>query len=229
MDELDQRIAVGLRELIDQAPVDATVWDDTARYVARHRRRRIAAAGAAAFTLAAGLVATAVVVGHAATPSRHVAASAPSASAPAPSDVTPRPTTPTPTTAPSTTAPTSTTVASQDVSAYVGTWAGHVGAVTIDADGNGSASWRVYEWCYVTHARPCDTIDANGLITDGGAATFRIADAGASSATAIVVSSTDTNAVPTGRVELRLLSGNRLQLGTLLVCGPRAAANACGA
>jgi hypothetical protein len=226
MDELDQRIAVGLRELIDQAPVDATVWDDTARHVARHRRRRVAVAGAAAFTLVAGLVVTAVLVDHTATPSRHVSASA--ASVPS-SNVAPLSTMPPATTAPSTTAPATTTVAPQDVSAYVGTWAGHVGAVTIDADGNGSASWRVYEWCHVTLARPCDTIDANGLITDGGAATFRIADAGASSATAIVVTSTDTNAVPTGRVELHLLSGNRLQLGTLVVCGPRAAANACGA
>ena len=40
MSELDDRVANGLRELVGRAPVDADVWDDTAKYVVKHRHRR---------------------------------------------------------------------------------------------------------------------------------------------------------------------------------------------
>ena len=54
MSEFDDRVTEGLRELVDRAPVDAEVWDETGRYVAKHRRRRQAAiASVAAVTLAA--------------------------------------------------------------------------------------------------------------------------------------------------------------------------------
>ena len=46
MPDLDQRIADGLRALVDRAPVEADVWPATERYVAKHRRHRRTIAGA---------------------------------------------------------------------------------------------------------------------------------------------------------------------------------------
>jgi hypothetical protein len=45
MNSLDERVSDGLRELVGRAPVDAEVWDDTARYVKKHQHRRQAIAG----------------------------------------------------------------------------------------------------------------------------------------------------------------------------------------
>jgi hypothetical protein len=63
--ELDDRVTRGLRELADGAPVDADVWDDTERYVAKHRHRR-----QAAFASVAVVVVAAVGIGVAANAAR---------------------------------------------------------------------------------------------------------------------------------------------------------------
>jgi plastocyanin len=59
MPDLDQRIADGLRALVDRAPVEADVWPATERYVAKHRRHRRTIAGAVvAVALLAGVLVT---------------------------------------------------------------------------------------------------------------------------------------------------------------------------
>ena len=65
MPDLDQRVADGLRELANRAPVDAEVWPATERHVARRRQRRHLIAGAAVTValLTGGLVTAAVVRG----------------------------------------------------------------------------------------------------------------------------------------------------------------------
>jgi plastocyanin len=66
MPDLDQRIADGLRALVDRAPLDADVWPATERYVAEHRRHRRTVAGAVvAVALLAGVVVTVGVLGGA--------------------------------------------------------------------------------------------------------------------------------------------------------------------
>jgi hypothetical protein len=59
MNSLDERVSDGLRELVGRAPVDAEVWDDTARYVKKHQHRRQAIAGGsmAVFVAAIAIVA----------------------------------------------------------------------------------------------------------------------------------------------------------------------------
>jgi plastocyanin len=66
MSDLDQRIADGLRALVDRAPVEADVWPATKRYVAKHRRHRRTLAGAVvAVALLAGVLVTVGVLGGA--------------------------------------------------------------------------------------------------------------------------------------------------------------------
>ncbi len=133
------------------------------------------------------------------------------------------------TTPPPSLAPAAPAVSAARLAPFVGTWAGHVGVVTVERDGTGSATWRTYRWCSDTHAQPCDELGPTGAITDGGHATFRVAHADGSFARTIVLSSTDPATVPTGPTELRVTSGDRIEFGRLLACGPRAAAGACGA
>jgi hypothetical protein len=59
MRDIDERLTEGLRELVDRAPVEAEVWDDTARYVRKHKQRRQAAlaGGVAAIVAAIGITA----------------------------------------------------------------------------------------------------------------------------------------------------------------------------
>ena len=59
MRDIDERLTQGLRDLVDRAPVEAEVWDDTARYVRKHRQRRQAAiaGGVAAIVAAIGITA----------------------------------------------------------------------------------------------------------------------------------------------------------------------------
>jgi len=65
MPDLDQRIADGLRVLVDRAPVEADVWPATERYVEKHRRHRRTIAGAVVVValLAGSLVTVGVVRG----------------------------------------------------------------------------------------------------------------------------------------------------------------------
>ena len=66
MPDLDQRIADGLRALVDRAPVEADVWPATERYVAKHRRHRRTMAGAVvAVAVLAGVLVTVGVLGGA--------------------------------------------------------------------------------------------------------------------------------------------------------------------
>lgn len=46
MADLNQRVADGLRELADRAPIQADIWPAAEQYVIKHRRKRHALAGA---------------------------------------------------------------------------------------------------------------------------------------------------------------------------------------
>lgn len=40
MSVLDQRIADGLRDLVNRAPIGADIWPETERYVTKHQQSR---------------------------------------------------------------------------------------------------------------------------------------------------------------------------------------------
>jgi hypothetical protein len=61
MNSLDERVSDGLRELVGRAPVDAEVWDDTARCVKKHQHRRQAIAGGSVAVFAAAIAIAAAV------------------------------------------------------------------------------------------------------------------------------------------------------------------------
>jgi hypothetical protein len=61
MPDLDERVVAGLRAFADRAPVDADTWDETGRYVKKHRRQRQWRAGAVAAVLVAAVGVTAAI------------------------------------------------------------------------------------------------------------------------------------------------------------------------
>jgi hypothetical protein len=70
--------------------------------------------------------------------------------------------------------PTSTTTPiSTSLGAFVGSWGAHFGGFTINADGTGIGSWRVYRWCTDSPTPPCDAV-VNNNIVDGGQADIRV-------------------------------------------------------
>jgi hypothetical protein len=112
-----------------------------------------------------------------------------------------------------------------DFSSFVGTWVRHGFALTVNADGNGDASWRVYGWCGASPP-PCDSIIGNQII-DGGHASIQLISVRGSSATGTIFGSTDPNGIADSPVTLTLLpydmasltETGRLPPTTTLLCG----------
>jgi hypothetical protein len=112
-----------------------------------------------------------------------------------------------------------------DFSSFVGTWVRHGFALTVNADGNGDASWRVYGWCSASPP-PCDSIIGNQII-DGGHASIQLISVRGSSATGTIFGSTDPNGIADSPVTLTLLpydmasltETGRLPPTTTLLCG----------
>jgi len=101
------------------------------------------------------------------------------------------PTAPPPSTTVAATAPTPTIRVGLAELGLVGTWDHHGFTATINADGSGLASWRIYRWCSQEPAPPCDQMNGSTII-DGGHATFTVRAVPQSSvAVATITSSTD--------------------------------------
>jgi hypothetical protein len=134
--------------------------------------------------------------------------------------------------------------------AFTGTWHVHTFSITINADGRGTAQWPIDLRCGTGVGMgppPCDTwipgtvVGANGApittwnMVDGGHASIRLTTVNGTSASGIVMSSTDASHLGDGRVTFRIsLSkdllyvtgtwhGPHFILGPF--CGPRAAAS----
>jgi hypothetical protein len=126
----DERVVNALRELVDRAPVEAEVWAETERHVARHRHRRQAMAAAFVIALVSA-VAIAGVVSSNSNERVHVAEKVPTSTS-ATTASTSGPTTAT------TTAPESSTTEAPSVVPAVDPCPGDcVGRATADVDGDG--------------------------------------------------------------------------------------------
>lgn len=114
--------------------------------------------------------------------------------------------------------------------AFVGTWQGHGTMLTMTAGGTGTASWRVYRFCSIDPTPPCDD-DSGGQLRPGGRATLALTAGGGGTAQGTVTGSTDPGTLPNGPVTVTIEPGDVLAVtpGDLRLCGPQAAAGACGA
>jgi len=117
---------------------------------------------------------------------------------------------------------------------FAGTWAGHGRQLTIDSTGVGTLTWRTYANCG-QDPPPCDTTIGNEIF-DGGAATVFLASIGPDNASGRVISSNTPDPFPVGPLTVRLdTATNLLYLSPtpfgqdVALCGPKAAAGACGA
>lgn len=61
------------------------------------------------------------------------------------------------------------TVPTPDLSSFAKDWWRHGFGISIDANGVGTASWRVYKWCSDDPSPPCDAVVENRIISGGRA------------------------------------------------------------
>jgi hypothetical protein len=117
---------------------------------------------------------------------------------------------------------------------FAGTWVGHGRQLDIAGSGLGTLTWRTYATCG-QDPPPCDTTIGNEIF-DGGAATVFLASIGPASASGRVVSSNTPDPFPVGPLTVRLDTATDLLYLSptpfgqdVALCGPKAAAGACGA
>jgi hypothetical protein len=118
--------------------------------------------------------------------------------------------------------------------AFAGTWFGHGRTLTIAGTGLGTLSWRTYANCG-QDPPPCDTTIGNQIF-NGADATVFLTSVGPTSASGRVLTSNTPDSLPVGGLSVRLDSGADLLYLTpnpfgpdAALCGPKAAAGACGA
>jgi hypothetical protein len=111
-------------------------------------------------------------------------------------------------------------------SSIAGGWSSHGFDMSIAADGQAVAHWRVYQWCTdLTNPAPCDSIIGN-QIEAGGLGMLRFTSTSGSDATAMVLMSSDPGTLTTGgQVSLQLLPGGIARMrgvgsSAMLICGP---------
>src|SRR4051812_8954934 len=56
---------------------------------------------------------------------------------------------------------------------FQGSWYRHGAGMTIDAAGNGTVTYRTYQWCGVGVVGPCDRLVGNTIVS-GGHSTFKL-------------------------------------------------------
>jgi hypothetical protein len=94
--------------------------------------------------------------------------------------------------------------ASPDFSAFAGGWWHHGFDVTINADGSGEASWRIYSWCSTPGTLPpCDSMQGN-MIIEGGHATITFDHVESPTAFGTVTGSADQKVLPNGTARFTL-------------------------
>jgi hypothetical protein len=86
--------------------------------------------------------------------------------------------------------------------AFGGDWYAHGIGISIDADGQGTATWRTYRDCDIDPP-PCDTFRGHGVFS-GGAARFDLRQVDGTVATGRVLTTTDPAAFPVGSLEAYL-------------------------
>jgi serine/threonine-protein kinase len=112
-----------------------------------------------------------------------------------------------------------------DLSSFAKGWGRHGFGLTIDANGQGSAIWRVYKWCSDDPTPPCDAVVENQIIS-GGSATLAFDRVDGATAFGRVLSSNDESMFPLdSEVLLTLLPYDMATLRHGLVyettlCGP---------
>jgi hypothetical protein len=92
----------------------------------------------------------------------------------------------------------------QDLSPFANSWLRHGFSLTVNAQGWGMASWRIYQWCSDDPTPPCDAIIGNEII-DGGRATLIFSRANGTVASGTVTFSTGTSLLADGPIHLKLL------------------------
>jgi hypothetical protein len=117
---------------------------------------------------------------------------------------------------------------------FAGTWFGHGRQLNIDGTGLGTLTWRTYTTCG-QDPPPCDTTIGNEIF-DGGDATVFLATISAVGASGRVVTSNTPDLFPVGPLTVRLDTATDLLYLSptpfgqdVPLCGPKAAAGACGA
>jgi hypothetical protein len=112
---------------------------------------------------------------------------------------------------------------------FAGGWGGHGGGIAIKADGSFTISLRTYTWC-ATSSPPCDKI-VNNTIVAGDIASGHLSASAGHKATGVVTKTTDLKDTPAGAIDFTFYPTTDVLsvsgIGDL--CGPRAAAGACGA
>jgi hypothetical protein len=119
--------------------------------------------------------------------------------------------------------------AATSFASFAGGWGGHDGGIDIKADGSFTISVRTYTWC-TEASPPCDKIVGNTIVP-GDIASGHLSTASGHTATGVVTKTTDSKGTPTGAIDFTLHPGtDTLSVsGIGDLCGPQAAAGACGA
>jgi hypothetical protein len=131
--------------------------------------------------------------------------------------------------APTTTVPPPTNAAA-GFAGFVGQWYYHGMGGTIEPNGSGMLTWRIYKWCSQDPTAPCDQQQGDQII-NGGNASFHITSVNGSSGYVHVDQSTDPADLPVGNTIFVLLPGDHLKVPGFQwpLCGPAAPAGTCGA
>jgi hypothetical protein len=116
--------------------------------------------------------------------------------------------------------------AAPDFSPIAGAWGAHGISVEIGNDGQAVAHWRIYTWCNtVQQPAPCDSIIGDS-IEDGGLAMLSFTTFNGTTATGVVLMSSDTTGFsPGSTVVLQTMRGGVAQMqaiggSPILLCGP---------
>jgi hypothetical protein len=111
-----------------------------------------------------------------------------------------------------------------DFTAFAGPWVRHGFGLTVAGDGQAQASWRVYRWCHLENVAPCDAIDEERGIINGGQATIVFRRIEWPVAFGDVLDTTQPEMLAPGPVSLILLPYGmaRLSQGSrqVVLCGP---------
>jgi serine/threonine protein kinase len=112
---------------------------------------------------------------------------------------------------------------------FAGGWGGHGGGIDIKPDGTFAISLRTYRWC-TEGPPPCDNI-INNVITPGDIASGHLSSSSGNVATGVVTKTTDPRDTPIGTIVFILYPSTDIisVSGVGNLCGPHAAAGACGA
>jgi len=114
--------------------------------------------------------------------------------------------------------------AAPDFGPFAQTWGRHGFFITVAANGEATAKWRVYKWCSDDPTPPCDDM-VDSQIISGGQATIVFTEVVGETARGSVIASTDEVTL-SGGVSLTLqpydmaLLGSAAWDGSLTLCGP---------